>query len=71
MKSVSVAEANCQFLRVLRDIGQGETLTVLSRGKVVATIAPAKSADARRDVAKTALLERLRKQEASGAQLDA
>jgi antitoxin (DNA-binding transcriptional repressor) of toxin-antitoxin stability system len=66
MKIVTAAEANRQFSRVLRDIGQGEVFTVLSRGKAVATIAPAKSVDARRDVAKAALLDRLRKQEASG-----
>lgn len=66
MKTVTAAEANRQFSRVLRDIGQGETFTVLSRGRVVATIAPAKSADTRRNAAKSALLERLRKLEASG-----
>ncbi len=66
MKIVTAAEANRQFSRVLRDIGQGEVFTVLSRGKAVATITPAKSADARRDAAKAALLDRLRKREASG-----
>ncbi|MBU1666080.1 MAG: type II toxin-antitoxin system Phd/YefM family antitoxin [Gammaproteobacteria bacterium] len=38
MKTVTAAEANRQFSRVLREIGQGETFTVLSRGKAVATI---------------------------------
>ena len=66
MKTVTAAEANRQFSRVLREIGQGETFTVLSRGKVVATIAPAKFVDTRRDAAKAALLERLRKLKASG-----
>lgn len=66
MKTVTAAEANRQFSRVLRDISQGETFTVLSRGKAVATIAPAKSADVRRRAAKAALVDRLRKQETSG-----
>lgn len=66
MKTVTAAEANRQFSRVLREISQGETFTVLSRGKVVATIAPTKSADTRRDAAKAALLDRLRKLKASG-----
>ena len=66
MKTVTAAEANRQFSRVLREIGQGETFTVLSRGKVVATIAPAKSVGTRRDAARAALLERLRKLKASG-----
>jgi antitoxin (DNA-binding transcriptional repressor) of toxin-antitoxin stability system len=66
MKTVTAAEANRQFSRVLRDISQGETFTVLSRGKAVATIAPAKSADVRRRAAKAALVDRLLKREASG-----
>ena len=66
MKTVTAAEANREFSRVLRDIGQGEVFTVLSRGKAVATMAPAKSTDARRDAAKAALLERLRKRDATG-----
>jgi len=66
MKTITAAEANRLFSRVLRDIAQGEVLTVLSRGKAVATIAPGKSSDARRNAAKVALLECLSKQEASG-----
>jgi len=66
MKTVTAAEANRQFSRVLRDISQGEIFTVLSRGKAVATIAPAKSADVRRSAAKAALVDRLRKQGPSG-----
>jgi antitoxin (DNA-binding transcriptional repressor) of toxin-antitoxin stability system len=66
MKTVTAAEANRQFSRVLRDIGQGEVFTVLSRDKAVATMAPAKSSDAIRNAAKEALLERLRKRDATG-----
>jgi len=66
MKTVTAAEANRQFSRVLRDISQGETFTVVSRGKPVATIAPAKSADAQHRAAKAALVDRLRKQKSSG-----
>jgi len=66
MKTVTAAEANRQFSRVLRDIGQGEVFTVLSRGKAVATIAPAKPVDVHRRGAQAALVARLRKQAASG-----
>jgi len=66
MKTITAAEANRQFSRVLRDVGQGEVFTVLSRGKAVATIAPVKSGDVRRHAAKAALVDRLHKQEASG-----
>lgn len=67
MKTVTAAEANRQFSRVLREISQGETFTVLSRGTPVATIAPAKAGEASQRVAKTTLLARLRGQQASGA----
>jgi prevent-host-death family protein len=66
MRTVTAANANRQFSSVLRDVRQGETFIVVSRGKPVATIAPAKSADAERRSAKSALIERLRKQDASG-----
>jgi antitoxin (DNA-binding transcriptional repressor) of toxin-antitoxin stability system len=67
MKTVTAAEANRQFSRVLREIGQGETFTVLSRGTPVATIAPANAGEALRHAAKATLLARLRGQAASGA----
>lgn len=41
MAVVSAAEANCSFSRVLREVAAGETFTVLSRGRPVATISPA------------------------------
>ena len=66
MRTVTAADANRQFSRVLRDVSQGEIFTVVSRGKPVATIAPAKPANAQRSAAKAALIARLRKQEASG-----
>jgi prevent-host-death family protein len=66
MKTITAAEANRQFSRVLHDIGQGEKFTVVSRGKPVATITPAMSADAQHRSAKAALIDRLRKQKAGG-----
>jgi prevent-host-death family protein len=40
MKTVTASEANRQFSAVLRDVAQGERVTVTSRGKPVATIEP-------------------------------
>ncbi len=40
MAVVSAAEANRSFSRVLREVAAGETFTVLSRGRPVATISP-------------------------------
>lgn len=66
MRTVTAADANRQFSSVLREVAQGETYTVVSRGKPVATIAPANPNAARRDNAKANLLARLHKQEATG-----
>jgi prevent-host-death family protein len=41
MHIVSAAEANRQFSSLLRQVSQGETVTVLSHGRPVATISPA------------------------------
>ena len=67
MKTISAADANRHFSKVLRDVATGEVVTVLSRGKPVAIIAPARSGGSEREVARRALLERLRQQTASGA----
>ena len=40
MRTVTAADANRQFSSVLREVSQGETFTVVSRGRPVATISP-------------------------------
>ena len=60
MKTVTAAEANRQFSAVLRDVAQGESVMVTSRGKPVATIEPVRRASrARATAAKRRLLEHL------------
>ncbi|MCI4427533.1 MAG: type II toxin-antitoxin system prevent-host-death family antitoxin [Burkholderiales bacterium] len=60
MKSVTAAEANRQFSAVLREVAQGQSVLVTSRGKPVATIVPARQAsDRARERAKKRLFERL------------
>lgn len=67
MKTVTAAEANRQFSAVLRDVAQGESVLVTSRGKPVATIAPArKSRNRARERAKKHLFERLASIQPSG-----
>jgi prevent-host-death family protein len=39
-RAISASEANQQFSRVLRDVADGESYTVTSRGKPVARIVP-------------------------------
>jgi len=67
MKTISAGDANRHFSNVLRDVATGEVVTVLSRGKPVATISPARSGGSARESAKRDLLGRLRQQKAIGA----
>ncbi len=67
MKTVTASDANRQFSSVLREVAHGEVITVVSRGKPVATISPAKAANAQRSAAKMTLLKRLNRQAATGA----
>ncbi|MBI5438920.1 MAG: type II toxin-antitoxin system prevent-host-death family antitoxin [Nitrosomonadales bacterium] len=67
MKTVTASDANRQFSSVLREVAHGEVITVVSRGKPVATISPAKAANAQRSAAKLTLLKRLNRQAATGA----
>jgi prevent-host-death family protein len=66
MKTVSAAEANRQFSSLLRDVATGEVVTILARGKPVATMAPVGAEEGSRQSAKASLLQRLRQQQSSG-----
>ncbi|CAM5790219.1 type II toxin-antitoxin system Phd/YefM family antitoxin [Ottowia pentelensis] len=66
MKSISAAEANRHFSALLRDVAAGQTITVLSRGKPVATIAQPRAQAAGRGAAKRRLLARLQQQASTG-----
>ncbi len=67
MKTVTAADANRQFSRVLREATQGEVFVVVSRGRPVATIGPVSKAGAHRHRAKENLIARLRSQMVTGA----
>ncbi|MDX9718916.1 MAG: type II toxin-antitoxin system prevent-host-death family antitoxin [Thauera sp.] len=69
MQTISAADANRHFSSLLRQVSQGETVTVLSHGRPVATISPPETADEPnrdRANARTRLLARLRHEPASG-----
>jgi prevent-host-death family protein len=66
MKTVSAADANRQFSSLLRDVATGEVVTILARGKPVATMAPVSAQDGPRQGAKASLLQRLRQQQPTG-----
>ncbi len=62
MKTVSAAEANRSFSKILGEVQKGETFRVTSRGKPVATIAPAEDKAADRRKALEEILERWKNQ---------
>ena len=43
MKTISAGDANRHFSNLLHELATGEVITVLSHGKPVATISPARS----------------------------
>jgi len=67
VKTITSANANRHFSAMLRDVSAGEEIVVVSRGKPVARITAVQAGDASRQLAKSALLKRLRSQPALGA----
>ena len=66
-ETVSAAEANREFSRLLRGVREGKSYVVTSHGKPIAKLVPAvEDADARQ-LAWQKLLERLKKQPALNA----
>lgn len=61
-ETVSAAEANRQFSRLIREVQQGKTYVVTSHGRPVATITPPQEADVASETAWHSLLDRLRTQ---------
>jgi prevent-host-death family protein len=59
-KTISAAEANRKFSRVLREVGQGLSYVVTSHGRPVARIAPVRSDQSAWTRARKSLLRRLR-----------
>jgi len=68
MRSISAADANRHFSKLLREVKGGEAVAVTSRGEPVAVIAPFGAVRTpARDRAKDSLLARLRAQAPVGA----
>jgi len=66
MRTVTAADANRHFSKVLREVAHGKAVTIVSRGKPVATICPLQPDNARRNLAKLSLMARLRTQTMTG-----
>lgn len=67
MRTVRATDANRQFSSVLKKVSQGEEFLIVSRGKPVATIAPARVSEKARLASLNILMKRLRVQKAVGA----
>ena len=63
---VSASEANRSFSALLRQVARGQSFTVLSHGRPVATLAPANASRGGMADSRRALLARLATQPASG-----
>lgn len=66
-KSVSAANANRKFSKVLRAVRDGQRFVVTSHGQAVARIVPVDEQDRTAPGARAALLKRLRSQRLSRA----
>ena len=63
-KTISAAEANRKFSKVLREVQEGTSYTVTSHGRPVARIAPLAGNRSQRTKARTSLFRRLRREKA-------
>ncbi|CAN5455219.1 type II toxin-antitoxin system Phd/YefM family antitoxin [soil metagenome] len=70
MKTISAAEANRQFSKLLRDVKAGESVTITSHGEPVAQIIPVDAARNKRAKARKELLAWLDQQPVSGTPRD-
>lgn len=66
MKTITAADANRGFSKLLREVSSGAEITILSRGRPVAKISSVHSESLRRTAMKAILLSRLKAQSASG-----
>lgn len=66
MKTLSAAEANRQFSRLLRSAAEGHETVILSRGRPVARVVPAAASHKQQRRAQKTLLQRLKSQASVG-----
>ena len=59
-KTITAAEANRRFSRVLREVGEGRSYVVTSHGRPVARISPLRSNQSARSKARRILIDRLK-----------
>ena len=62
MATMSAADANREFSKLLRRVRDGQSVTITSHGRPVAKLVPVSGADRVREAARTALFKRLKSQ---------
>jgi prevent-host-death family protein len=68
MTTISASDANRHFSALLQRVRQGESITILSRGRPAAVLKPVEApATAVRSLAREALLRRLQQQPITGS----
>lgn len=67
MKTMSASEANRQFSKLLREVAEGEDVSIVSHGRTVAKIVSTATEAKSREMARGALLARLSRQTATGS----
>jgi prevent-host-death family protein len=67
MKTITSANANRNFSRLLKDVGNGHEITILSRGTPVAKIVSIKNAALHKNEMKRHLLARIKNQAVTGS----
>lgn len=66
MKTITAADANRKFSNLLREVGKGEDVTIVSRGTPVAKITSVRSDALQKNAMKKILLSRLKTQHVTG-----
>lgn len=67
MKTIAATDANRGFSGLLRQVSEGEEITILSRGKPVAKVTSVNSSTSQKNSMKKVLLTRLKAQNVTGA----
>ncbi|QCQ20803.1 type II toxin-antitoxin system Phd/YefM family antitoxin [Desulfoglaeba alkanexedens] len=67
MKTITAANANRGFSNLLREVGKGEEITILSRGRPVAKITSVSSDILHKKAMKDLLVSRLKAQDVTGS----
>jgi prevent-host-death family protein len=61
-ETITATEANRDFSRILREVGNGQTYIITSHGRPIARLVPTDEDESEREAARRRLFERVRSQ---------